>query len=494
MNRKGYNKAKKSHYNINVIKGKKAKELIDCLAEKQPAAAGNITDFHTMKKSVINSSYNAIKYKNALLDYKREKNGYMEDVTGKEAAIYAARDVNVDAVRIWSDMEENELQKAINRFETCAQWLASNGKETMEPAERMLVKLCKTQRTREAVECMEVTGNGRYKKTAHFEDYLQECLLALTEYALNNPNDKFSDALFVSVKKAMYAYWSSRHYRQQETDETGKTVTVVKDKNGVPVLDKDIEDEKGNSATLKEALPDTYAKPLDYNVICEDKFSELMENVKPHETETALLIASGHTQKEAAELQGISAPAVNKQLKAIKKRIVKKKQLAKKIEKEIQSMLQETKEYPRIPEHWTRCSYHKTMQHSFENVRKNRIKQHKFSDRKQVVYNVPNTVKQFENACNRAIVSQYVVDTNKRTKRLYGNNGQHPDVAYKCKLVPDVVQTVKHPEPLTLAGTNDYKPDVKTRKRLQEIAINETGRAAAYNRNKRYCDKLYKGI
>ena len=458
MNKKGYNKARKSRYNIIVEKGDTAKAKIEKMEADKPKDF-TIRTFDDMKKSVVASNTKAIKQIDAKLanERKRDSQRWMPETSEKEKKLSESRKTLYDSIIGWKEAEAvHDIDRSRTLYGTLADWLAENKPEKMLiPIHCELWHFCRKQRTRESIDCMTYSDNGFKKITQYYEDYMQSILAVLVEMAIDNPEDNFGDALAIATKKGMYNCFSDHHYFTKEESENGKKKTVA---HTWKSTDKPLNDETSTclSDLIKDPFANTEAKAIArYNKSIGYKpYDYIIEKCKD-DLEIAICegIANGYTYKQIATFSGTNEQTCKNKVHRMKKRF----QIERQAERTERAKAEAEKpETVRKPEAIKAC-YHPWY--------------------KPELHNVPNTVDSFKKAVGNgslAIVTTYnVMATEAGTatatatetiteKAVNGGTAEHIDYMLEKRIV---------------------KADIKQ----AEIAMHERSNMAYYN-------KLYNGI
>lgn len=313
-----YNRARKPHYNLIIIKGEDAKRLTAKAESEALAKPETIKGKADINKAETARLINELEYERKQLNAHRNKPYYMASVNEETAKRYDSIAVKTEAVQrlAFEAIAEADLKESITRYETCADWLAeTDASKQYKPIDCLLWNFARKQRTVEAKAILTYTENGLRKNGNAYEDYRQECYLNLFEYALENPETDFAEAVFTCVKKAIGNEFRKTH---KFTKENGKTVVRVIDS-----IDRPIEDEKASGRTLKDALPDTYAKPLDYDMMQTEACERIFDLCKGSEAVYISDLADGYNCKEIAYFNGKSHDSIRQTISRAKRRIAK---------------------------------------------------------------------------------------------------------------------------------------------------------------------------
>lgn len=312
-----YNRARKPHYNLIIVKGEDAKRLTakaEAEALAKPETIKGKADVNKAEKARLISE---LEYECKQLNAHRSKPYYMASVNEETAKRYESIAVKTEAVQRldFEDIAEAETREAVTRYETCADWLAeADANKQYKPIDCLIWNFARKQRTVEAKAILTYTENGLRKNGNAYEDYRQECYLNLFEYALENPETDFAEAVFTCVKKAIGIEFRKTH--KFTKDENGKTIVRT-----IASIDTPIEDDKASGRTLKDALPDTYAKPLDYDLVQAEACKRIYDLCKGSEAVYLNDIADGYNCKEIAYFNGKSHDAVRQTISRAKKRV-----------------------------------------------------------------------------------------------------------------------------------------------------------------------------
>ena len=480
MGKKEYNKARKNRYNLVVFKGEDARHKIDLLEENKPDGFCAIRNREDMKKSAIKSAQLGIAYMDAVLAHNRE---YMTEDTKEALETIESRNIVYNGITGWEITEDAEKADNKKYYVTLADWLAEkDGSLIYVPIHCYLWKFCRTQKTREAVDCMEYTDKGKKKPSDHYEDYVQTIACILVEMALDNPNDSFSDALYIATKKGLNDCFKTFHHVEKEKQEDGTRKNAVND----PLrLDAPIKEDDPKSATLKESLPVAYSKPLDAEMIEKETIEFYKGLVKESEKETIFSLADGYTVKEISDYTGDTPEAIYKRRNRCRDRIRKELRKASRIEKEISSMLSETENKPetaRMPETW-----------KFADPDKLRIDSSLSREyyKPEAPHAGSNTIKEFENMVKRPTVKLVVTEAGKRSKREYING--YGRKACKVKQIMEAGHKSEY-IPTVSKGGNDWIPDARLARRIAQSELDAIEIARKEAKYPGYYAKLYAGI
>ena len=472
MNKKGYLKAKKNHYNVKIIKGEHAEALTrkaEAEAKAKPEVIRNKADLMQDEKSRLLYS----------IEYKRTQTSALRKAltrgfTEAEAKRFKSIEVEVEAVqRIDAEAEaEAEAKTAIARYETCADFIAEAEAEKMyKPIDAMLWAFCRKQKTREALAIMEYTENGLRKNLLAYEDYKQTCFMILFEYCLEKPENSFAEALYLCMKKGIYEEWAKTHKRMKNADGTESVRIDLS-------LEAPFDASEPESGSLKTALPDTLSKPLDFDIIQAEACERIYDKCKGSEAVYIADLADGYNCKEIAYFNGKSHDAIRQTVSRAKKRIAKdlhKEAEARKAEAEARKAEAEASRKACEP---CEPEFYHDMSHVVPFI----------ESVKPCEYPLPNA-EAVNNTFNRATYSVCIMD-GKRTKRTYVK----PDGSTENKVKPEaVLNYVKHEKPEAVRKYSTYDNE-KLIADIRKADIKRAKREAWEAENASYCAKLYAGI
>ena len=318
MNKKNYNRARKNKYNVKVVKNASLSEYmrkVEAEAKAEEKRIATKAELFGIRKAELEYSlaYNET--------YVRKHSGSLADGWSEECTShFEAMEAEAEALQALQAQAEDlaELEKVTARFNTCAEWLACAPEDIEKPIECELWHFCRKQRTRESIDCMTFSKSGTRQDTQRYQDYKQECLACLFEYAIGHPQGNFQEALYLSVKKGLYSEWGKWHKltKVKMSDGTKKTI-----ERSIDSLDKPLDSEDGESATLKDSLPNTLAKPLDFNLVQAEAEALILSFTRGKEAEDLLSVAEGYTLKEISFFNGEKYDTTKKRFERMKKRV-----------------------------------------------------------------------------------------------------------------------------------------------------------------------------
>lgn len=495
-----YNRARKPHYNLIIVKGnseaylkaseKRAEAKAEAQAEAKKAGSlkpENIVVIASEKPEVITNKSDLMKaekarllseleYERKHLNAHRNKPYYMASVSLETARRFDSIAIKTEAIqRINEETEaETEAKKAKTMYKTCGEWLAEpEAEKQYKPIDSTLWAFARKQKTMQAKHILTYTENGFRKNSLEYEDYKQTCYLVLFEYSIENPNAEFGKALFTCMKKGIYEEWRKMH--NPTKDEDGKTIERIVDS-----LEKPLNANDAESGSLKDALPDTYAKPLDFDLIQNEACERVYDLCKGSEAVYISDLADGYNVKEIAYFNGSNYDTIQKQIYRAKKRI--EKDLRKESEinatanevayKLKQTVLRKACE-PSEPEFYHNMSHVLPFMESVK------------------AYEVPNTCDAFKAMINKPLVYASVKDANKRTKRTY-IKAKDGSEAKRIKPEAELIHVAKE-KPEAKPKYSEYDNEaLKARIRKAEVKKAECEAWEAVNAS--WCTKVYKGI
>ena len=489
MNKKAYAEAKKSHYNVKVVTDASHTEYFAKVKAEEKAEEKRIAskaDLYGMRKNELEYS---IDYHNK---YIRTHAGSLESGWNENCESHFS-DIETEAEALKAIAEDDDLkqlEKITARFETCADWLACKPEDIEKPIECELWHFCRKQNTKESIDCMVFSKSGRRQNTERYRDYKQECLMFLFERAINNPSENFQTALYESVKDGMYSEWSKYHRQVQVKKPDGTITTKVRE---IDSIDKPLDMEESESATIKDALPDTLAKPLDFDLIQAEKCEKVIVTFTRNDDEERTLIdlVEGYNLKESAFYAGREYKAVTKQYERLKARANERVERWK-TEADVEAEARKAKaEAKRIAdskaEMEARKSYHKTEV-------KPEVKP----------YEMPDNVKAFERMINRPMYYMSISDgsrkkatyvTAERVKRNGKNTKRIKHGSTELRRPEAIVSYVEHEKPEAKAKFSSYfAEDDKINIRIAEADARKAEALKWETKNASYCKKAYAGI
>lgn len=476
MNKKGYNEARKNHYNVKVVKEASLTEYmrkVEAEAKAEEKRIATKAELFGVRKAELeySLSYNE--------KYIRKHSGSVADGWSETCSSYfEAMEAEKEALQALEAQAEDlkKLESVTARFETCAEWLACNVEDIEKPIECELWHFCRNQRTREAIDCMTFSKSGARQDTQRYPDYKQECLMYLYEYAINHPEDNFQKALYLSVKDGLYSEWSKWHKlkKVKASDGTKKTVERVIDS-----LDKPLDSEDSESATLKDSLPNTLAKPLDFNLVQAEAEARILSYTRGKEAEDLKSVADGYTLKEVSFYNGEKYDTTKKRFERMKKRVAE--DLHKEAEEniialEVASKLKKTiwskAITPEEPE-----AYHKT----------------ECKPCKPCEYNIASA-EAFKRMINKPLVYNRVVSGSGSKAIMKVNNDSKLSSGYHIvKTASASLETVKAQAPEAKAKYSEYDND-GLKARIHKAEVKKAEYELWELKNASYCKKLYANI
>ena len=507
MNKKAYNKARKNHYNVKVVKGntdayfKAEAKKAEAIEKAQAEAKEN----GTLKPSgivvIANEKPEVIKDKKALmeaekarlehelqyeyktLNAKRDKPYYMCGVSEDVSRRYDSIAVKAEAIqKINEDAEASEKAKeAKAMYNTCGAWLAETDTDKQyKPIDCLLWAFARKQKTREASAILDYTESGFRKDTNAYNDYRQECYVTLFEYAINNPTSDFGKALFLCMKKGIQAEFSKTH--KYTRDSEGNTIVRFIDS-----LDKALDSEDSNGATLKDALPDTLSRPLDYDLIQAEKCEDVILTYTRNDIEENIIKekAEGYTLKEIAFYSGETYDATAKRYERLKERAEAKAERIK--EKKKAEYLERVAKAE---------AKHKANEPKTEVFHKTEVKP------EVKPYDVPNTRKAFERMITRPAYHMVLAEGKKKSEVTYktatrvksakGTNTKRIKSGTKTEKAKEVIVTyVEHKKPEAKPKYTSYSEDDKLVKRIAEADARKAEFKTWEKENEKWCAKVY---
>ena len=498
--KKNYNRARKNHYNLITVKGnteaylnasekraeakaeaqteaKKAGSLkpkdIVIISSEKPEVITNKSDLMKAEKARLESELN---YERKHLNANRNKPYYMSSVSIETAKRYDSIAIKTEAIqRINEETEaEAEAKKAVTMYETCGQWLSEpEAEKQYKPIDSTLWAFARKQKTMQAKHILTYTENGFRKNSLEYEDYKQTCYLTLFEYAIENPSAEFGKALFICMKNGIYAEWRKMH--NPTKDEDGKTIERIIDS-----LEKPFDSSEPESGSLKDALPDTFAKPLDYDLIQNEECERIYDLCKGSEAVYLSDLADGYNVKEIAYFNGTNYDTIQKQIYRAKKRIAKDlrkeselNEVANEVARQMKNVVLRKAYEPSEPDFYHNMS---CVVPFMEDVKP---------------YDIPNTCEAFERMINKPLMYAKVMDSNKRSKRTYV---KAKDGSEAKRIKPEAeVSYIAKAKPEAMPKYSEYDNDgLKARIHKADIKKAECEAWEAVNTS--YCKKLYAGI
>lgn len=473
---KNYNRARKNNYNVKVVKEASLSEYmrkIEAEAKAEEKRVATKAELFGMRKAELeySLSYNEKyirKYSGNIAD------GWNETCTSH----FDAMETEKEALQALEAQAEDlkKLESVTARFETCAEWLACDTEDIEKPIECEIWHFCRKQRTREAIDCMTFSKSGARQDTQRYPDYKQECLMHLYEYAINHPEDNFQKALYLSVKNGLYSEWSKWHKltKVKASDGTKKTVERV-----ITSLDTPLDSENSDSATLKDSLPNTLAKPLDFNLVQAEAEARILSFTRGKEAEDLKSVADGYTLKEVSFYNGEKYDTTKKRFERMKKRVAEdlhkeaeENSIALEVAEKLKATIWSKAITPEEPE-----AYHKT----------------ECKPCKPCEYNV-SSAEAFKRMINKPLVYNRVVSGSGSKAIMKVNNDSKLTSGYHIvKTASASVETVKAQAPKAKAKYSEYdNATLKANIRKAEVKKAECETWEA--RNSAWCAKVYKGI